>query len=717
MSSIIEGYNYDIFISYRQKDNKGDRWVSDFVEALKTELESTFKEEISVYFDINPHDGLLETHDVDASLKEKLKCLIFIPVISRTYCDPKSFAWEHEFKAFVEQASKDQYGLKVKLPNGNVANRVLPILIHDLDPDDISMCEAILGGFLRGIEFIYKEPGVNRPLKPDDDEKINLNKTKYRNQVNKTANAIKEVIRGLVDPHAGTPDERTKIVKTGPGYLDKTRRKTAVAVIITAAILIAGVLILPPVIKKMSAGLPERGKSIAVLPFINLSNDPAQEYFTIGLVDDILDRLCKVGGLDVRSHTSSMRYKDTNLSIKEIAGELGVNTIMEGSVRKEGNNVRITVKLIDAKKDAHLWSNSYESKISDIFSIQSEVAQAVARELKAVVTPETRLLIEKRPTKNMEAYEAYQKGVFYHSRLNKNDLETALKYFELAIEKDPEFALAYAGICRVWRGREQMGITSSSEATPQAEAAVMKALELDTTYSEIYHALGGLMTWSKWDWKAGEAAFRKAIELNPKNADAHSAFSHLLMILGRNYEAMKHIEAAVELDPFNPKIQSFYGGVLLSVNRYEDAIKAYQKALDLNPTQGVAGNIINALILAGREKEAVEMQKYRWKDDPELLKAFEDGYAEAGWPGANRKVGDLYTKRAETSFVAPGLIAHCYDQAGDIDKAIYWLERAYKEHSPNLPYAFGPKSYLILKDNPRYQELARQMNLPFKPGQ
>ena len=200
MSSIIQEYNYDIFISYRQKDNKGDKWVSEFVEALKTELESTFKEEISVYFDINPHDGLLETHDVDASLKDKLKCLVFIPIISRTYCDPKSFAWEHEFKAFVEQASQDQFGLKVKLPNGNVASRVLPVRIHDLDTDDMKLCESVLGGFLRGVEFIYKESGFNRPIKPDDDEKINLNKTKYRNQVAKVALAIRDIIQTIEHP-------------------------------------------------------------------------------------------------------------------------------------------------------------------------------------------------------------------------------------------------------------------------------------------------------------------------------------------------------------------------------------------------------------------------------------------------------------------------------------------------------------------------------------
>jgi hypothetical protein len=210
MASIICGYNYDIFISYRQKDNKHDGWVTEFVDNLKGELESTFKEEISVYFDINPHDGLLETHDVDESLKEKLKCLVFIPIISRTYCDPKSFAWEHEFRAFVGQASKDQYGLKVKLPNGNVASRVLPIQIHDLDSEDINLCETILGSVLRGIEFIYKEPGVNRPLTGKDSEDKNTNRTNYRNQINKVANAIKEIILGLETGSAVPVNEMTE---------------------------------------------------------------------------------------------------------------------------------------------------------------------------------------------------------------------------------------------------------------------------------------------------------------------------------------------------------------------------------------------------------------------------------------------------------------------------------------------------------------------------
>ena len=198
MASLIPGFEYDIFISYRQKDNKYDGWVTEFVNNLKWELEATFKEEISVYFDNNPHDGLLETHDVDDSLKEKLKCLIFIPVISRTYCDPKSFAWVHEFKVFIEQASHDEYGLKIPLPNGNVASRVLPVRIHEQDICDIRLFEMAIGGALRGVDFIYRSAGVNRPLRASEDHPHdNLNKIYYRDQINKVANAIDELIDSL----------------------------------------------------------------------------------------------------------------------------------------------------------------------------------------------------------------------------------------------------------------------------------------------------------------------------------------------------------------------------------------------------------------------------------------------------------------------------------------------------------------------------------------
>jgi hypothetical protein len=215
MASLIPGFQYDIFISYRHKDNKGGHWVTEFVDALKTELEATFKEDISIYFDENPYDGLLPTHDVDDSLRDKLKSLIFIPIVSHTYCDPKSFAWNNEFLAFKKMASEDPFGLKIRLPSGNVASRVLPVRIHEIDVADLRILEDELEGKLRAIDFIYHSAGVNRPLTPKDERDGSLNKFFYRDQINKLANSVKEIVLGMqraqsidapdVEKHSASP--------------------------------------------------------------------------------------------------------------------------------------------------------------------------------------------------------------------------------------------------------------------------------------------------------------------------------------------------------------------------------------------------------------------------------------------------------------------------------------------------------------------------------
>jgi hypothetical protein len=208
MASIIPGYEYDIFISYRQKDNRYDGWVNEFIDHLKSEIEATFKEDISIYFDENPHDGLLEIHNVDKSLETKLKSVIFIPVISQTYCDPKSFAWQNEFVAFNKMAGSDPFGRDIKLGSGNVCSRIIPIKIHDLDATDTELIENEMGCRLRAIEFIYSSAGVNRPLKPADNPDKNLNKTFYRDQINKVANAVKDVI------YAVHPDPKKRATKS-----------------------------------------------------------------------------------------------------------------------------------------------------------------------------------------------------------------------------------------------------------------------------------------------------------------------------------------------------------------------------------------------------------------------------------------------------------------------------------------------------------------------
>ena len=293
MSSIVQGYEYDLFISYRQKDNKYDGWVTEFVNNLKKELESTFKEDISVYFDINPHDGLLETYSVDKSLEGKLKSIIFIPIISRTYCDPKSFAWQHEFVAFNKLAMNDRFGRDLKLANGNVASRILPLKIYDLDPDDLILLENELGSTLRSVEFIFKSPGVNRPLKSDDSRSENLNHTYYRDQINKIANSVKEIIISIQNPNK---------------------------------------LNLSPSANMQRADTS--AKSIAVLPFVNMSNDPEQEYFSDGISEEIINMLVQIPTLKVAGRTSAFSFKNKNEDLRFIGEKLNVNTILEGSVRR-----------------------------------------------------------------------------------------------------------------------------------------------------------------------------------------------------------------------------------------------------------------------------------------------------------------------------------------------------------------------------------------------
>jgi TolB-like protein len=459
MSSIIEGYNYDIFISYRQKDNKHDGWVTEFVDNLKGELESTFKEDISVYFDENPHDRLQETHNVDKSLEDKLKCLIFIPILSQTYCDPSSYAWQNEFLAFIEMANDDRLGKDVKLRSGNVASRILPIRIHDLESEDVKLFEKEIGSVLRSMDFVFKTAsGVNRPLIPEDDRNENLNKTLYRDQINKVAGAIKEIIKsmrkepesrnqGKIERQAEEVHELERDGQIMKGRFNQKSKKLLL-LILTLFLVIAGARVLYRVLNhgKQSQKLTELDKSIAVLPFVNDSPDKENEYFCNGMMEDILNNLAKIKELDVKSRTDVEAYRGVKKSRREIAKELGVSYLLEGSVRKQGNKFRIMVQLIDAETGFHMWSQPYESEFSDVFAVQADIAKKVADELRAVISIDEKKEIESIPTTNIEAYEYYimgkQEASNYWSNHEINDLKKSLELLNKAILLDPEFVEA-----------------------------------------------------------------------------------------------------------------------------------------------------------------------------------------------------------------------------------------------------------------------------------
>ncbi len=622
MPSIIPGYNYDIFISYRQKDNKGDRWVSEFVDALRTELESTFKEDISVYFDINPHDGLLETHDVDASLKDKLKCLIFIPIISRTYCDPKSFAWEHEFKAFIDQASNDQFGLKVNLHGGNVANRVLPVQIHNLEADDKKLVESELGGFLRGIEFIYKEPGVNRPLMSNEDHPDNnLNKTFYRNQINKVANAIEEIITAI--KKYGQQDEivSEEVIKTKPQTPFKLKPKIVIGSILILALIVLGYFYIP----KLFQSSEQVEKSIAVLPFKSLSDDPDKQYLADGVMDAILLHLQKFKDLRVISRTSVEQYRGTTKTTHVIGEELDVNYLLEGSFQKFGEEVRLIVQLIKASEESHSWAKEYDRKWNDIFSVQSEVAQTIARELYIIITPGEKQLTEKISTPNMTAYDLYLKANNYLNEYaetrNLSVYQKATTFYKAALEIDSAFAKAYTGLARTYYTRYFWETYFKENYLDSCLVLVNLALNFDDQLDEAYYLKG---RYYRFNGRIEEALanFDKALEFNPNYYQAYNNKGYILtyiikdlvkgidnyqkaltIIRGDERQSILNNLAAAYMDCGFIDKAKYYSKEALTLNEdsvwyftqalawiefslenFEEALKVAKKAKDFDPT-------------------------------------------------------------------------------------------------------------------------------------
>ena len=708
MASKIPGFEYDIFISYRQKDNKGDRWVSEFVDALKNELESTFKEEISVYFDINPHDGLLETHDVDASLKDKLNCLIFIPIISRTYCDPKSFAWEHEFKAFVEKASKDQFGLKVRLLNNNVANRVLPVRIHDLDNDDTKLCESVLGGVLRGVEFIYKESGVNKPLKSDDDEKININKTKYRNQINKVANAIKDLITAI-ERAEKSPETASKSVIKPISVHKKGIIKTIIAgSIIVLALVVLGFLFIPKLVKPPV----QLEKSIALLPFQSMNNDLEQENFSDAMMQEILNHLFMIGGLKIPSSTSSMRFKGSKLSVSEIARDLGVSYVLEGNVYRSGDNVRIIVRLIRGKDERLLWTNNYNKTktANNLLEIQSDVAQQVADNMKMVIDPEVKKRIEAKPTVNTEAY-----SLFLAAWIQDLPFEQAKTTLERAISLDPGYADAYALLGEYWLVRGGWsGDLKREQVLEKAQPLIEKALLLDKNSILAHTTMAELSLYFNWDFESVEKEYRIFIQLNPSNSDLIYFYSNYLIASGKFHEAHVFTENAFNQ---NPKSSGDFLTMALTYyydNQPEKALETIETAAQV--FQDTANITIVSIklwdYLAKYDKTIALFERKMAGKKLNDLKSFYLGHIGIAYFKTGNKsksseyLNELLSRIRKSPVGSPSFFAAAiYTAEGENNKAIQLLENGYNNHEVEMYWLKVEPLFRSLHGDPRFEDL------------
>ena len=462
------------------------------------------------------------------------------------------------------------------------------------------------------------------------------------------------------------------------------------------------------------AGFPKI-ESIAVLPLENLSGDPEQDYFVDGMTDELIVELAQISALKVISRTSVMRYAGTrSRSLPEIAEELGVAALVEGSVRRAGERIRVNVLLFHAPTERQLWAQSFDRDLSDVLTLQSELARAIAENIQVSLSPAEEMRLARSRPVNPEAHDAYLNGMFHSQKLTPQALDAALSYFELALEKDPDYALGYTGIGRVWAFRRQMMYVPGREATPIEKAAVLKALELDESLAEAHSALAMLKTWGEWDWPSAERAFERALELNPNYAEARAYYSHLLNMVGRPDEAMSQIERALELDPFNPFYQFLYGMDLFFVRRYDDAIAEFRKALTTSPNMpGTLHALGNALHLTGMHEEALDAQKAYFSalGDDESQEALTQGYAEGGYAEAMRRAAETFAARSLTTDTGATYVAQLYARGGEKEPALEWLARAFANHHPGMPY-LGLPIFDSLRDDPRFQDLLRRMNFP-----
>jgi adenylate cyclase len=700
MASIISGYQYDIFISYRHNDNRSG-WVTEFVKALQEELATTIKEPVSVYFDANPHDGLLETHNVDKTLEAKLRCLIFIPIISQTYCDKRSFAWQHEFIPFNELVKEDQFGRDIRLPSGNVASRILPVKIHDLDPEDQSIIEAELGGVLRSLAFIFRADGVNRPLTPSDNADKNRDKTFYRDQINKVANAVKEIIHALKNP----PAKKVSADATKSAAPSKSRKKIVFGLV---GFLIFLLLVFATWQSTWLTGkaLETNSKSIAVLPFTDMSPNRDQEYLGDGIAEEIISALSKATDLRVIGRTSSFQFKGEKIDLREVGEKLSVSTVLEGSVMKSGNKIRITAQLINVADGSHIWSERYDKSIDDIFSVQDEIAIRIAEKFKLTIA----LLNDKNaPTRNIDAYEAYLKAKHALAE-GLTGTAKAKEYLIHAIELDPSFVAAYIELSDVYGTIGIYEQADRPESFRRSKEMVLKAIELDPNSYQAYSFLSLLNAMVDWDWELSSRNHEKALALNDGKPilDGNHSLVHT-MLYGANEQSMEEARQAVELDPLSFKTLTNLSRQYLYGRQYDNVIKAGERTLALNTGNTSAKrHMANAYFYLGNFQKSHLLFEELIQANPSYAP---DGYIRALVAMDRADEARKVFRRLPRSLSALKK-AMCFVSLKELDSAFYYFEKGYRDRDINMTLLKADPLYDPIRNDPRFLKLLQKMNFP-----
>jgi serine/threonine protein kinase/tetratricopeptide (TPR) repeat protein len=457
--------------------------------------------------------------------------------------------------------------------------------------------------------------------------------------------------------------------------------------------------------------------SVAVLPFVNLSGDPEQEYFCDGMAEEIINALTQVEPIRVVARTSAFSFRGKEVDVRDIGRKLNVQALLEGSVRKAGNRVRITAQLINVGDGYHLWSERFDRDLADVFAIQDEISLAIVDRLKVKLLGDRKEKMLRRYTQNLEAYDLYLKGRYHWNRRTPDALNKAMAHFEQVVRKDPDYALVYAGLADCYSMLAQVRVFTPKEAFPKAKALAKKALEIDETLAEAHTALAFALFCFDWDWAGAEREFRRAIELNPNYATARQWFAMALAKLRRTREAIQEILKALELDPLSLIINTSAGFVYFYSGREDKAVEQAEKILDMDPTF-LGAHTILALVnkRRGKRKEGLEgilkaSLFVGFLSQPEVAALLET-YASSGWTDCLRRWVEIMQSKAEQGQVMYYYMASLYASLDDTEKAIECLERAYEEHDYNLDGLLVDDDFEKLRSDPRFIAIIKKMEFP-----
>ena len=501
-----------------------------------------------------------------------------------------------------------------------------------------------------------------------------------------------------------------------PGLTVAPQRQWATGRIILAVALAVGLAILSVILFRPHGHAPTSIRSLAVLPLENLSGDASQRYFSDGMTDQLITDLAQISALKVISRTSVMAYEGARKPLPQIARELHVDAVVEGTVLRAGDQVRITAQLIDASTDKHLWSQSYEGELRDTLALQDRVAREIAEQIQINVTPREQAALKSVKVVNPEAYESYLKGRYFWNKRTADGLKVGLAYFNQAVEEDPNYAQAYSGLADTYAllGDWQYAVMTPMQANPKAKAAALKAVELDSSLGEAHNSLAFLLDGFDWDLDAGGKEFQRAIELNPGYATAHHWYAWHLGLLGRYDEAIAEMRKAESLDPLSLIINADLAELLVIAHSYDESMRQSRKTIEMDPNFAMAHNQLGQAYLQqhmyeqaiGELEKAVQLSA----GSPTCIANLARAYALSGRKSeAGKLLNDLKSSSSANNSHASE-VAAIYASLGDKDEALKWLEKGYAERfNPGVLIRPG---FDPLRSDPRFQNLAHRVGLP-----